>query len=31
MRMGSEEGKKFQIAHFEQHGIVHRILNAMNL
>lgn len=31
MRMCSEEGKKFQIAHFEQHGIVHRILNAMNL
>lgn len=31
IRVCSEEGKKFQITHFEQHGIVHKILNATNL
>lgn len=31
MRVCSEEGKKFEVAHLEQHRIVHRILNAKNL
>lgn len=31
MSVCSEEGKKFEIAHLEQHRIVRRILNAMNL